>query len=943
MSNVNRGNTKGTLVQLAHRRDHTFNKPFQPKAMLDTKNDDLLLSKQNTEENSLAQAPDIAVQSPATSALQALTSAALVLPGLLLSPEKVSADDTVSMQYSYFKEGKRELYNVPNSRTPITADTFHLDARISLADRIKFAFDYTQDTWSGATPVTTSPLVANGNNPILVNTEGGTTVVGASPIINSRMLLNHQLTPLKQDPITGNAVGTDPQLVHVLSSASPETRKQADFNLAYEWDTAAVTLGGGLSLENDYHSYYVSMGGLWNINQKLTTLKYGLSYSWSETQAILDHDAAPYITQTAYADSIEIRDGSDILHGKKQDWSTNFGITQILNKTALVDINLGYIHGSGFMENPYKTMAVVFIDPDTVPSDPNTPIIGDVRALLEQRPDTRNQVSLTTKFVQYIEPVNAAVHLGYQYSHDDWGVDAHTFDAEWVQPLGRGWTLTPRFRYYSQNAANFYQPYLTSGQAFSKNAVDDQGREVWVDATNPNNGVEYFRDKNFNLVDADGQIVDESILNVKNKTASFNPELLPDNFSSDYRLSGYGAISAGITITKELTKGLVLQGAFDYYTHAGSLKLGGGGEGSYANFDSFSANAAIIVDINALSEQGGHDMHNGHAQHSGHSAPAGVMYSHMLPNTGDIMVGYRYMYGRRAGDILHGTNSVSDQEVVNKGCSDEINCRFIQPYMEMSMHMINIMYAPTDWLNLMLMPTFIDMEMNLRELDGRPPPVDGVHEHTGVGGHTTGGVGDTVISSLFKLYDQPGHHLHLGLGLSAPTGNVDLEFRRIAREDGSIVHFAMQLGSGTWDFLPNLTYTGEYNDWSWGAQLKGEVRMQNENESGYRLGNELQTSLWGSYKVTDWLSSSIRGIYSTQAAIKGDFNTFSGRVGPMDFPANHGGNFGDIGFGVNISIPRGDLVGNSFAFEWLQPIVDDVNGYQIKRQGALAASWSYAF
>lgn len=888
-------------------------------------------------------AQNTTVQNSGASALQALTSAALVLPGLLLSPPKASADDSVSMQYIYFNEGKRELFNVPNTRAPIRADTFHLGSQIGLTDRIKFSFDYTQDTWSGATPVTTSPLVAGGNNPVQENTDEGVTTVGASPIINSRMLMDHQLTPLEQDPITGKILGTNTQLVHVLSSASPETRKQGDFSLAYEWDDATINIGGGLSLENDYNSYYGSMGGLWNINEGLTTLKAGLSYSWSETQAIIDHDASPYITKTAYADQIEFRGGSEILHGNKQDWSTNFGITQILNKTALVDINLGYIHGSGFMENPYKTTAIVFIDPETVPSNPDIPIVGDVRAFLEQRPDKRNQVSLATKFVQYINPLNAALHLGYQYSHDDWGVNAHTFDVEWVQPLGRGWTVTPSFRYYSQNAANFYQPYLTSEQAYSTNAVDEQGREIWVDASNPDNGVEYFRDENFNLVNSEGEIVDESLLNVKNKTEPFDSDLLPDHFSSDHRLSGYGAISAGITISKQIAKGLTLQGGFEYYNHAGSLKLGGGGEGGYSNFDSISANAAVIVDINALSAQGGHEMHGGHAQHSGHTAPAGLMYSHMLPNAGDIMVGYRYMYGRKAGDVLHGTDSVSDLEVVNNGCSDEIQCRFIQPYMEMSMHMINIMYAPTDWLNLMIMPTFVDMEMNLRELDGRPPPVDGVHEHTGIGGHTTGGVGDTVISSLFKLVDQSGHHLHLGLGVSAPTGDVDLEFRRIAREDGSIVHFAMQLGSGTWDFLPNLTYTGAYNDWSWGAQVKGEVRMQDQNESGYRLGNTLQTSVWGSYKLTDWLSGSIRGIYSTQGAIKGDFNTFSGRVGPMDFPANHGGHFGDIGFGVNASIPSGSLVGNSFAFEWLQPIVDNVNGYQIQRQGALTASWSYAF
>ena len=599
----------------------------------------------NGDKNSLVQSPNTAVQDSTSSALQALTSAALMLPGLLLPPSQAVAEDSVSMQYTYFNEGKRELFNVPNTRTPIRADTFHLDSQIGLTDRINFAFSYTQDTWSGATPVTTSPLVAGGNNPIFENSDEGVTVVGASPIINSRMLMDHNLTPLAQDPITGKILGTETQLVHVLSSASPETRRQADFNFAYEWDTASINVGGGLSLENDYNSYYVSTGGLWNINEGLTTLKAGLSYSWSETDAIIDHDASPYITKRAYADQIEFRGGSEILHGNKQDWSTNFGISQILSKTTLVDINLGYIHGSGFMENPYKTTTIVFIDPETIPENPDIPIVGDVRAFLEQRPDKRNQVSLATKFVQYIDPINAAVHLGYQYSHDDWGINAHTFDLEWVQPIGWGWTLTPRFRYYSQNEANFYQPYLTSEQAYIKNSVDEQGREVWVEVGDPN-GEEFYRDENFNLVDSNGQIVDESEINVRNKKELYNPEQLPDNFSNDYRLSGYGTISAGIILTKEIVKGLTLQGGFEYYYHAGSLKLGGGGEGSYSNFDSISANAAVIVDINALTAQGGHDMHGGHgshAQHSGHTAPAGVMYSHMLPNAGDIMVGYRYM------------------------------------------------------------------------------------------------------------------------------------------------------------------------------------------------------------------------------------------------------------------------------------------------------------
>ncbi len=872
--------------------------------------------------------------------LQALTSAALILPGLLVSPVKAAEKDTVDIQYSHYQEGKREIFNVPNNRDPIEVDTFNLASNISLTDRINFAFNYSQDTWSGATPVTTSPLAAGGNSPIQENSASGVTTVGASPIINSQIALDHNLNPLSQN------LTTDSQLVHVLSSASPETRKQGDFKVSYEWDEATINISGGLSLENDYESRYGGVSGRWDFNQKLTSLNLGVNYTNSDTTAIIDHDASPYLTKTAFKNQIELRGGSEILHGNKQDWGVNTGLTQIINKNALLDINLGYTNSAGYMENPYKAMTVIFVDPASVSLDTTIPIVGDVKALLEQRPNNRNQLSLSSKYVQYIEPLNAALHLGYSFSYDDWGINAHTFDAEWVQPFSFGWTVTPRVRYYSQSSADFYQPYLTSKQAFSKSAVDVQGREIWVDANNPDNGVEYVRDDHFNLINGSGSVVDESLLNVKNKRLPFDPKKLPDNFSSDHRLAAFGALSGGVTITKQFVKGVKLEAGFEYYTHAGFLSLSGNGDDEFSDFDSFTANAAISVDLNALSSQANYAMHSSHNQqghHGNHSSPAGVMNSHMMSNAGDFMVGYRFMYSRKAGDVLHGTNKASDIAVVNNACSQTQKCRFIQPYMDMNMHMINIMYAPTDWLNLMIMPQFVDMEMNLRELAGRPDAVFGVHEHTGIGGHATGGVGDTSMSALFKLYDKEGHHLHLGLGVSAPTGDVDLKFRRIAREDQSIVHFGMQLGSGTWDFLPNITYSGDNNDWAWGAQVNAAIRMEDKNDSGYRLGDSFQTTAWGSYKLTHWLSTSVRGVYSVQGSIKHDFNEFSSRTGPMDFPGNHGGRFWDIGFGLNASVPSGEFAGNSFGFEWLQPIQDDVNGYQIEREGALTASWSYAF
>jgi hypothetical protein len=844
------------------------------------------------------------------SILQALTSAALVLPGLLVSQADAadSSSGSVNFQYSRYQEGKRDLYSVRSDLNPIMVDTLHGNGIFYLTDRLKFSFGYTQDTWSGATPVSSVPFASSaGNSPFTRTLPTGEVVSGASPLVTGTVLLDRNLQPVRFDT-AGNPL-IDPRTVLVLSSASPETRGQGDFRLGYEWDDATLNLGGGLSQENDYESVYGNASGRFDFNQKLTSVKWGAGYTSSKTSAILDHDTLGYVTNLAYIDQIKFRDNLRILQGDRHDWTSSLGLTQILNKNTLVDFNFGYTHSSGFMENPYKAVTVLFVDPDTVNPDPNVPIFANVRAVIEQRPDLRNQFAFGGKLVHYINPVDAALHIGYKFSLDDWGINSNTFEGDWVQPLGNGWTITPRIRYYSQNSADFYFPYLVSNQAFTKIVVDDNGE--------------------FQVM-------------------TYDPKKLPKDMSSDHRLSGYGSLSGGVTINKTFARGVALEAGFEYYTRASALKLGGSGNSSFADFDYYVANAALKIDMDAInfsqskSKHQHSEHHHEQHQHGGHHIPAGVMFGHMLDKAGDVMVGYRFMYSRQSGNMLHGARKTSDLDIVNLACSDIQLCKFTHTYMDMRMHMLDIMYAPTRWINLMLMPQFMDMEMNLRELEGRPPPAPGDHEHAGTP-HSTGGVGDTIMMSLIKLLDLPGHRLHMGLGISAPTGDVDLKLRRIAKSEGGFIHFDMQLGSGTWDFLPNLTYAGTSNRWHWGAQLYGVKRMESQNESGYRLGDIFQASTWGGFHLTDWLSASVRGVFSSRGRIHGDFNTYNARIGPMDFPANHGGQFWDIGFGLSAAVPGGKFAGNHFAFEWLQPIRDDVNGYQLERKGALSATWHYSF
>ena len=196
------------------------------------------------------------------------------------------------------------------------------------------------------------------------------------------------------------------------------------------------------------------------------------------------------------------------------------------------------------------------------------------------------------------------------------------------------------------------------------------------------------------------------------------------------------------------------------------------------------------------------------------------------------------------------------------------------------MHMLEMMYAPTDWLTVMLMPQFMDMDMSMRKLDGAPfvpqspNGLSGHLDHHAQNGHETGGIGDLGMYALFKVFDNGLHHAHFTVGLSAPTGDVDIQLRRNHTIDGGFIHYGMQLGSGTWDFKPSLTYTGHMDQFSWGAQANATVRMENKNESGYALGDIFQATAWGSYDLTHWLTASVRGVYTTARQYSGPIHRF---------------------------------------------------------------------
>ena len=856
-----------------------------------------------------------------SAALHALTAAALSLPGLIATTPALAEDNEATLDYHHYAEGERSLegrtYKSLNMR-PIEVDSLALAIRNTLADRWTFALNYTQDTWSGATPVVSLPQAAI-NEQILSG--------ASAPNV---YYTDQQHRPLTVDPnsFDGQKYQTtrNPHTVHLLASASAETRRQIDGHLSYGWDRAALSVGGGVSEEPDYHSGFMNVGGTLDFNQKSTTLAWGTSYTVSNINASLEANSAA--DWGAYATRIRESRGLSTLFGQRHDFGATLGVTQVLSKNSLLEAGMGYTRGSGYLSNPYKAVMLAFDDPTQFIDSSGLRTV-QLRGVLEQRPTVRNQWNWNLRYVDYIAPLAAALHADYRFFHDDWGINAHTLTLSWHQPLGQGWMLVPGTRYYSQSRADFYAPYFVFEQAYPA--------------------------------------LPGPIFPGLPRPLDFT-QLRRDHFSSDARLSGFGSIGGELAVSKQFSKGTKLEIGADYSVHAGALKLGGGGEDRFADFDSYVVYATLAVDLSAaslasgLSDAGSSD--KAAAPPSPRRAPAGVSFDHLLAKRGDIEFGYRYDYAMQGGRIQHGTRRAGDAELVTQACG-ATSCSLTPHDSDTHVSTVDFMLGLSDRASLLLSGQFVNHDIGLRALDADIVNAIGIQPPPRVSyTRNTGGIGDTGFYWLYGLFAAHGQEVHTGLGFTAPTGSV--EQRTAGSRD--FTAYGAQLGSGTWDFHPSLTYTGAQHRLAWGAQLSGIKRMEGQNDAGYALGDMFQATTWGSVHLTEWLSLSLRGQYTAQGGIHSQYDPHAAPqvvaqrlVGtetqavyayvdtpnavnsPLDAPVNDGGQSWDVGFGANAVIPSGLLRGNRVSVEWLEPIATHFNGYQLKRQGSLLLSWDLPF
>lgn len=235
---------------------------------------------------------------------------------------------------------------------------------------------------------------------------------------------------------------------------------------SWEWPVTRLTLvdvGASISNEYDYTHLGVDAKVARDFNNRNTTLSFGVALA-SDTIDPVGGAPVPLAPMLGQGNMASKRgdDSKDV---------TDFliGVTQVVNRKTIVQLNYSLSNSDGYLNDPYKILSVV--DPVTGSPVPGPAGSGIYRYLYESRPDARQKQSLFGLLKHDFD--GNVLEASLRYMTDDWGVDSQTLDVHYRWGLKDGRYLQPHVRYYSQTAADFYQTVLFNGRPVPQFASAD--------------------------------------------------------------------------------------------------------------------------------------------------------------------------------------------------------------------------------------------------------------------------------------------------------------------------------------------------------------------------------------------------------------------------------------------------------------------------------------
>lgn len=302
----------------------------------------------------------------------------------------------------------------------------------------------------------------------------------------------------------------------------------------------------------------------------------------------------------------------------------------------------------------------------------------------------------------------------------------------------------------------------------------------------------------------------------------------------------------------------------------------------------------------------------GHMKHMGtmKRMPSTLLGAHLV-GEGQSMLSYRFMRMDMDGN-RDGTDRLSPAEVRSRGFM------VVPTEMTMDMHMLMGMYGLNDHVTLMVMGSYISIEMD--HVAGMP---------LGSGAFTTeaDGPGDVTAGALWQIWKSGGESVHVNGLVGLPAGSIDEK-----DDPPGQLPYPMQLGSGTVDLKPGITYTRHLDDWSYGGQVLATIRLD-ENDRDYTLGDRYKVTGWLARDVSRRVAVTARLDAETWGDIDGSDSDLNPNMVPTADPDLRGGTRVDFGIGLNAMV-GGATIGLDLAV----PVHQDLDGPQLEIDSIVNAS-----
>ena len=216
-----------------------------------------------------------------------------------------------------------------------------------------------------------------------------------------------------------------------------------------------INYGTSISVEKDFTSFGLNTNYAQDTSSRIVTYSAGVAVTFDSVRRSSGGTPEPLA---------EYGQGRTLDDGARVTWDTIFGVTRVLNRRTLGQINFSTGLNDGYLTDPYKLIS------RTIQLDPLDPSAGfdAPKTYYEKRPSSRQRSSIYTSMAHTTRHDNV-LHMSYRYYWDDWDIVSNTLDFRLKFRYDDGYFIEPHIRLYDQTAANFYmfsipqEIYLVSG------------------------------------------------------------------------------------------------------------------------------------------------------------------------------------------------------------------------------------------------------------------------------------------------------------------------------------------------------------------------------------------------------------------------------------------------------------------------------------------------